>query len=93
MPACEANQLLVRSQLAENLAGIISVKGLPAKSGEGTVIATEVLEWRRELSDVIVDPVKTASISDAVARYDARVSLVGLISQETRSRHATAKPA
>ena len=93
----ETGQPSVRSRLAQNLAGIISVKGLPGKSGEGTVVATEVLEWRRELRDVIVDPEKTASISEAVAKYDARESLAdsveklykeGLISEETRARHA-----
>jgi Tfp pilus assembly pilus retraction ATPase PilT len=94
----ETDQPAVRSRLAQNLAGIISVKGLPAKSGEGTVVAAEVLQWRRELREVIVDPNKTVSISEAVATYDARESLVdsvenlykeGLISQETLTRHSS----
>jgi Tfp pilus assembly pilus retraction ATPase PilT len=37
----------IRARLAQNLAGIMSVKGLPEISGEGTAVAAEVLEWRR----------------------------------------------
>jgi twitching motility protein PilT len=90
-------QSRVRSRLAQNLAGIISVKGLPETSGEGTAVAAEVLEWRPQLHGMILNPKRTPQISQAVVKYNAGESFResveklykdGRVSEATRARYS-----
>lgn len=63
-------QASVRSRLAANLAGIVSVTALPNASGTGTVSAAEVLPWHPEARDCILDPAKTSLLTECLLRYD-----------------------
>jgi twitching motility protein PilT len=94
-------QVRVRERLAQNLTGIISLKALPEKSG-GTVIAAEVLEWRSELQNLIVEPEQTPQISEAVVKRNAGTSFQQsveklyedkVISADTMARFAASKSA
>jgi len=93
-------QVRIRERLAQNLVGIISVKGLPEISGDRTAIAAEVLEWRSELRGLILDPERTSQVSDAVVKCNAgesfqdsveRLYRDGVVSGETRSRFVVSK--
>jgi twitching motility protein PilT len=89
-------QSRIRARLARNLAGIISVKGLPETSGEGTAVAAEVLEWRPELHRMILNPKRTSQISQAVVKCNAgesfresvqRLYKDGRVSEATLARY------
>jgi twitching motility protein PilT len=96
VPAAE--QAAARSRLAANLSGIICVVGL-AGSKSATVSATEVMRWRPEAKETIVDPDKTGFIVDELARREGAVERMGdsihrlyrekLISEETAGRYVT----
>jgi len=92
----------IRERLAQNLTGIISLKRLPEKSGAGTAIAAEVLEWRSELQELVLDPERTPTISEAVVKWNAGTSFQQsveklyrdkVISEETLSRFVASKSA
>jgi twitching motility protein PilT len=95
-------QIRIRSRLAQNLAGIISVKGLPEISGEGRAVAAEVLEWRPELHGMILDPERTSQISEAVVKCNAGESFQdsvqrlyedGRVSEATLTRFVASRSA
>lgn len=64
------DQESVRSRLAANLVGIIFVTALPDAAGTGTVSAAEVLPWRNEAKECILDPAKTRFVTECLVRYD-----------------------
>jgi twitching motility protein PilT len=94
VPAAE--QAAARSRLAANLSGIICVVGL-AGSKSGMVSATEVMRWRPEAKEAIVDPDKTGFIVEELAQREGSVERMGesvhrlyrekLISEETAGRY------
>jgi len=58
----------VRIQLASVLKGIVSMRLVPKMDGKGRVPAVEVLIATATIKDCILDPDKTKSITDAIAR-------------------------
>ncbi len=57
----------IRTALAQSLKGVVSQRLLPAASGHGRVPAVEVLVMTARLSEFVVDPAKTAQVTDAIA--------------------------
>ena len=89
----EAEQSAARARLAQSLSGIICVAGLPDVSGTGMVAATEVLGWRPEACEAIMNPERTGSLVEELTRVHGRVETMaasvhklrvkGLISEKT----------
>jgi twitching motility protein PilT len=92
----EAEQIAARTRLAQSLAGIICVAGLPDVSGTGMVAATEILGWRPEAREAILNPERTGFLVEELTRVHGRVETMaasvhnlrvkGLISEETAER-------
>jgi twitching motility protein PilT len=92
----EAEQSEARARLAQSLTGIICVAGLPVASGTGTLPAVEVLGWRPEAREAIVDPSKTGLLLEELAKAKGPVVTMAssietlrvkkLISDETAQR-------
>jgi Tfp pilus assembly pilus retraction ATPase PilT len=92
----EAEQRAARARLAQSLSGIVCVAGLPNASGTGMVVASEVLGWRQEASEAILNPEKTGSIVHEIVRVNGPVETMassvhnlrakGLISEEMAER-------
>ena len=66
-PAGEQPQ--ARQRLNRALLGIVLMKAVPSKERGVDVVAGEVMKWRPEVSEVILDPDKTSHIYEAFARY------------------------
>jgi twitching motility protein PilT len=92
----QSEQASARSRLAANLSGIVCVVGLAGREG-GAVSATEVLRWRQSAREVILDPEKTGSIVEELAKTESSVERLEdsvqrlykqkLISDETAGRY------
>lgn len=94
-------QSRLRARMAQNLAGIISVKGLPELSGE-TAVRPKVLEWRPEMHALILDPKRTPEITDIVEKHGEgestqesveRLYNEGRVSAEILARHGATRSA
>ena len=94
-------QVGIRAKLAQNLRGVVSQRLLPRKSGQGRIVACEVLTVSALSREYILDPVKIKELSDLIRKgtlaegmlsFDASLlSLVkqGLIDEETALFYAT----
>ena len=94
-------QVGIRAKLAQNLRGVVSQRLLPRKSGQGRIVACEVLTVSALSREYILDPVKIKELSDLIRKgtlaegmlsFDSSLlSLVkqGLIDEETALFYAT----
>jgi twitching motility protein PilT len=64
-----AEQAQVRERLNRALIGIVTVKRIPSKLAKTNVIAAEVLTWRPEVGEVVLDPERTSRIYEVYGRY------------------------
>jgi twitching motility protein PilT len=94
-------QVGIRAKLAQNLRGVVSQRLLPRKSGQGRIVACEVLTISALSREYILDPVKIKELSDLIRKgtmaegmlsFDSSLlNLVkqGLIDEETALFYAT----
>jgi twitching motility protein PilT len=94
-------QVGIRAKLAQNLRGVVSQRLLPRKSGQGRIVACEVLTVSALSREYILDPVKIKELSDLIRKgtmaegmlsFDSSLlNLVkqGLIDEETALFYAT----
>ncbi len=94
-------QPTVRSKLAHNLRAIISQRLLPRMSGDGRVVACEVMTTSALIRELIQDPLKIKEISDLVKKGSVAEGMIafdlslfelvrrGDITEETALQHAS----
>ena len=94
-------QVGIRAKLAQNLRGVVSQRLLPRKSGQGRIVACEVLTVSALSREYILDAVKIKELSDLIRKgtvaegmlsFDSSLlNLVkqGLIDEETALFYAT----
>jgi len=61
-------QPTIRAKLAQNLHAVVAQRLLPRQSGEGRVVATEVLTVSALVRELILDPIKIKEIQDAIRK-------------------------
>jgi twitching motility protein PilT len=61
-------QVSVRAKLAHNLRGIVSQRLLPSKSGQGRVVACEVMTVSALAREFILDPLKVKELGDLIKK-------------------------
>src|SRR3972149_5663749 len=64
-------QTAMRAKLAQNLKGIVSQRLLPRKSGQGRIVACEVLTVSALSREYILDPVKIKELADLIPKGTA----------------------
>jgi Tfp pilus assembly pilus retraction ATPase PilT len=79
-----SEQKAARNRLAESLSGIICLTGLPAAAGAGMVAAAEVLGWRSEAREAILNPERTGSLVEELKRVGARIESTAASVQRLR---------
>lgn len=96
-----AAQPTVRSKLAQNLRAVVAQRLLPRQSGEGRIVAVEVMTVTALIRELILDPLKVKEIGDLVKKGsvgegmlafdDSLFHLVrrGDITEEVALQHAT----
>ncbi|MFQ5514774.1 MAG: type IV pilus twitching motility protein PilT [Myxococcota bacterium] len=62
------DEMQVRERIAENVQGIISLRLLPNKQGNGRVPAVEIMRTTRTIRECIRDPNRTLEIPDHIAK-------------------------
>jgi twitching motility protein PilT len=94
-------QVGIRAKLAQNLRGVVSQRLLPRKSGQGRIVACEVLTISALSREYILDPVKIKELSDLIRKGTAAEGMLsfdssllnlvkqGLIDEETALFYAT----
>ncbi len=64
-PAAQTN---MRAKMAQNLRGVVSQRLLPHKSGQGRVVACEVLTISALSRELILDPLKGKELADLIKK-------------------------
>ncbi|MDH3639620.1 MAG: PilT/PilU family type 4a pilus ATPase, partial [Gammaproteobacteria bacterium] len=61
-------QPTIRSKLAQNLLAVVAQRLLPRASGEGRVVACEVMTVSQRIRELILDPIRVKDIADLVKK-------------------------
>jgi twitching motility protein PilT len=61
-------QPTIRSKLAQNLLAVVAQRLLPRASGEGRVVACEVMTVGQRVRELILDPLRVKEIADLVRK-------------------------
>jgi twitching motility protein PilT len=69
----ESERAGARTRLAESLSGIICMVSVPDASGTGMVVETEVLGWRKEAGEAIVNPEKSTLLVEELMKAQGPV--------------------
>ena len=94
-------QASIRGKLAQNLHGIVAQRLLPHKSGQGRIVACEVMTASARARELILDPLKVKDIVDLVKKGTLAEGMLGFdaclfdlyrrgeIDEDTALQHAT----
>ncbi|MCG6871498.1 MAG: PilT/PilU family type 4a pilus ATPase [Gammaproteobacteria bacterium] len=94
-------QATIRSKLAQNLRAAVAQRLLPRQSGEGRVVASEVMTVSALIREHILDPIKGKEISDLIKKGSQAEGMLsfdhslfelvrrGEITEETALQHAS----
>ncbi len=94
-------QASIRGKLAQNLNGIVAQRLLPHKSGQGRIVACEVMTASARARELILDPLKVKDIVDLVKKGTLAEGMLGFdaclfdlyrrgeIDEDTALQHAT----
>ena len=94
-------QASIRGKLAQNLDGVIAQRLLPQKSGQGRIVACEVMTASARARELILDPLKVKDIVDLIKKGTLAEGMLGFdaclfdlykrgeIDEETALQHAT----
>jgi twitching motility protein PilT len=94
-------QPTIRSKLAQNLRAVVAQRLLPRISGDGRVVACEVMTVSALIRELILDPLRIADIADLIKKGTAAEGMLsfdqslfdltrrGQITEETALQHAT----
>ncbi|HKV40498.1 MAG TPA: ATPase, T2SS/T4P/T4SS family [Blastocatellia bacterium] len=89
------DQIAVRSRLASNLVGIITLTALREATGTRVALAAEVLPWSKEARDCLLGPPKASTITECLLRCnDSAESLKSSVRRLYKSKvisHQVAK--
>ncbi|MFQ5993762.1 MAG: type IV pilus twitching motility protein PilT [Acidiferrobacterales bacterium] len=61
-------QASIRGKLAQNLYGIVAQRLIPTKSGQGRIVACEVMTVSALARELILDPLKVKDLSDLIKK-------------------------
>ncbi|MDH3282462.1 MAG: PilT/PilU family type 4a pilus ATPase, partial [Gammaproteobacteria bacterium] len=61
-------QPTIRSKLAQNLLAVVAQRLLPSASGEGRIVACEIMTVSQRIRELILDPLKVKDIADLVKK-------------------------
>ena len=61
-------QPTIRAKISQNLCAVIAQRLIPHKSGEGRVLACEILNVSARVRELILDPIKIKDIGDLVKK-------------------------
>jgi twitching motility protein PilT len=94
-------QASIRGKLAQNLYGVVAQRLLPQKSGQGRIVACEVMTASALIRELILDPLKVKDIADVIKKGSLAEGMLGFdaclfdlykrgeITDETALQHAT----
>ena len=94
-------QASIRGKLAQNLHGVVAQRLLPHKSGQGRIVACEVMTASARARELILDPLKVKDIVDLIKKGTLAEGMLGFdmclfdlfkrgeIDEETALQHAT----
>ena len=70
-------QTAMRAKLAQNLKGIVSQRLLPRKSGQGRIVACEVMTVSALAREYILDPLKIKDLAELIKKGTAAEGMLG----------------
>jgi twitching motility protein PilT len=94
-------QASIRGKLAQNLHGVVAQRLLPNKSGQGRIVACEVMTVSALIRELILDPLKVKDVADVIKKGTLAEGMLGFdaclfdlykrgeITEETALQHAT----